>query len=236
MFEVCSVCQNDCEDCSNGGLIANDRKYHMSMHEVREFIRFTKLSNYFIQTLYINGAGEPTLWKHFDEGINLLYTSGIIGRIYITSNGLSLDRISEGTWPSIYSMHVSQYPHSAYETELGRLKSRYGFKIHLTPTNEFRERPTRRYPNTIPCLCGCYGPMVVYGKVFLYCGPPVFDAAKIMNVDIWKRHDLYSDLGHRYLERYDEKKIGNLDLCEYCWANQSIAMSVKPHQAHCLPR
>jgi hypothetical protein len=61
--------------------------------------------------------------------------------------------------------------------------------------------------------------MLQGSKVFLYCGPPVFDAAKLMGVDIWEMQELYVDLEEGYLDNYKPGKQGNMEICRHCWAN-----------------
>lgn len=96
------------------------------------------------------------------------------------------------------------------------------------PRTRFRTKPKRRYNQAVPGDCFCSGPMFVKDKVFLYCGPPVFGAGKLSNVDVLKSKDLAVNLEINYLNNFDEKNIGNLEFCSYCWANNKIQLQFYP--------
>ncbi|MFC1841326.1 hypothetical protein ACFL1N_17295, partial [Thermodesulfobacteriota bacterium] len=190
---------------------------------LNKFIYYTKKSKYFIEKLEVHGPGEPTLWKNFNEGIKILHKSNVIGKIIVTSNGKSLDRIHNETWNYIDYINVSCYP----DVELNFKK--YKSMINILEQGEFKRIPQRRYENTIPCQCACYGPMFLKDKIFFYCGPPVFDAANLMGVNINKDTDLFVPLELNYLDKFKKENIGNLKYCEYCWANMNIITGLEEH-------
>lgn len=227
-LEVCSGCQYNCELCAHDELRTLYRNFHLSMEELERFIHFTCASNYHIHRLEIHGPGEPLLWKYFNEGLEMLAKSGRISQIVVTSNGLGLDRITKETWKYIYALKISVYPFSDIEESVRAQQSKHRGKIAVNRITEFYGLPEKRCEHTIPCRCACPGPMFLKDKIFLFCGPPVFNAAKLKHVNIFERQDLYVEMGINYLERLNTRRNGNLDLCEYCWANGNIPFRYLP--------
>jgi len=234
MFEVCSPCQNNCKFCTHSGLISNDPDYQLSIEELKKFIYYTHKSGYYIKRLKIHGPGEPTLWKYFNEGIKLLYESNLIKDIIVETNGGFLDRIHNSTWRYISEFFVSIYPES--DCRLLKEKQKiYGDKIILNYKERFWKQPSRKYENTIPARCICPGPMFIKDKIFLYCGPPVFNAANLADTNIFENTELYTSIGLNYMDKFDENKMGNLKFCEYCWANANIEKEYVVHSQKGIP-
>lgn len=229
MVEVCASCQNKCIFCAHNGMISAYGGYQLEIKELEKFIDYTKDSGYFFEIMHVHGIGEPLLWNHFDEGMKLLKKSDIAGKIIVTTNGLLLDKIRDETWQHIDLLSVSVYPDYPKRSLLQEKKDKYKDKIQINLTTLFRAKPIRGYHHKIPCYCICHGPMFVKDKIFLYCGPPVFDAAKLSSMDIFKCRELYVEIKPNYLESFDEEKIGNIKFCNYCCANGNINMPFYPH-------
>jgi hypothetical protein len=77
--------------------------------------------------------GEPLTWKFFNEGIQRLKRSEVIGHIGITTNGILLDRIHAATWEAIDSMIVSVYPGFSKQALLDDMIAAHGDKIRVNP-------------------------------------------------------------------------------------------------------
>lgn len=228
-IEVCGLCQNQCAFCAHSGMLSAYKGYQLTISELKKFIDCTKISGYYFSRIDMHGIGEPLLWDYFDEGVNLLKKSGIGEKIVVTTNGLLLDKIKDQAWEDIDLLEISIYPDYPQRNLLKDKKEKYKDKIKVNLYTEFRAKPVWKYRNKIPCYCTCYGPMFVKDKIFLYCGPPVFDAAKLSNIDIFKCHDLYVEVKPDYLESFDETRIGNIKLCNYCVANDNISLPTHPH-------
>jgi hypothetical protein len=217
-----------------------DPKYQMSLEQVRDFIRCTRASRYFIENLWINGPGEPTLWKHFNEGVRLLHHSGVIGNINITTNGKSLTRIDAETWKFLNRVQVSIYPDSDYSS----FAQNFAQQVHSRSVvierikDSFRIFPERRHEDSLPARCDCPGPMIYGDWVYFHCGPAGFGAAQLKEEPFFENDAYGSKLGLGYLEEAQvEKTYGldqpqrtsRMDLCKYCWANYTISL---PWVAH----
>lgn len=128
-------------------------------------------------------------------------------------------------------LRVSLYPASAHiQARIEEAVGRYGRKLLVTTANTFITAPTPSATAPIPCSCGCTGPMYFDRKVFLFCGPTVFDAAQSKGADLWEYPEMYAEIGLHYLDGGKkveralalvdpEKKVGNHELCRYCFAN-----------------
>jgi hypothetical protein len=228
-MEVTSACQLNCSECSTH--VARNRwhGWHASLDQVEALIRATRDSNYWIKELHINGMGEPTLWQHLNEGIKMLAESKCIGRVSMLTNGRSLSRISEESWKHLYHVPVSEYPEQD-NSLLHELKQQHGSKINILPLSEFWTLPTHRYCGTTPCVCCSPGPMHLDGFIYLNCGPAGFTAAaqaKDCGCGDGSVECVPCEKG--YLETWNPKKAGAMDVCEFCIANCNIPRQKVKH-------
>jgi hypothetical protein len=246
---VCTPCQYDCVSCAHQGMRYQFPNHHLSLGELRAFLATTESSGYFIERLQISGPGEPLLWKHLSEGLELLGRSPAIGFIEVLSNGVGINRLDERAWQNIDLLRVSLYPEAAHiEPLLARAKVRYGeARIIVKGTRSFRAAPAAAAPRAIPCECTCTGPMYFDGRVLLFCGPPVFDAAAAVGRDLFDYPEMFRPLQPDYLSSGAPSrtatwplalapvdsvtKVGNHELCRYCFANSPASRSRHPHSA-----
>ncbi len=240
MLQVCSQCQNRCNYCSQGDLMAANLGYQLSMDELETFIRQTEESKYFIENVLINGPGEPTLWKHFNEGVRRLYKSPAIGNIQLTTNGQSLDRVDNMTWQYFSRVVVSVYPSNKITTfdGLKSMSRRYGFRLMCYNQVTFRVPPKQAYPNSLPAQCNCHGPMVYGNRVYPYCGPTGFGAAVLKGEPFLNSPKHSREMGFDYLAGIDKSVLYHgetlapikMDLCRYCISNENIPYVRVPHE------
>lgn len=240
-LQVCSPCQNDCEHCAHGAMIGVDLGYQLSLHDLRAFIAHTRASRYYVENLWITGPGEPTLWRHFDEGIRLLHDSGVIGRICVTSNGQSLDRVDHGTWRFVSRLAISVYASGEYARQAPHLEAarRAGCEVEERVRDNFRALPTGGAPDALPAVCTCPGPMVYGDRVYYHCGPTGFEAARLKGEPFLDNPRHGRRIGPDYLAGVDTRVLygvdgdtisrATLDLCRYCWANMRIPLPWVPH-------
>jgi radical SAM family protein len=226
-LEVCSICQNNCEFCAHSVLIRRDRKYQLTLDQLEKFLYFTKKSNYYIEQVIMHGPGEPLCWNHFNEGIEMIHESGVIGHVLIATNGKELSVIKERTWGYIDEMMVSVYPNLEKNAAFNDIINKYHNKIRFEDKSTFLDRDeSTKKGILIPCECCCPGPMLYGDSVFLYCGPPLFNAARLKGVDPYDFPALFSVVELNYLEGLQEGKCGNLAFCKNCFANEN-ALSIR---------
>ena len=219
MLEVATACHFDCAECAHGELRKTTKKYQLSVNQVIQFLQCSKSSNYHIDRLIIHGPGEPFLWKHFDESMALIHKSKVINHIKIVTNGKGMDRIADVTWNYMDAVELSLYdPEQTVELKSSLSNHKKKIDVKLKTAFWSRAKP-EDVPIEIPCQCLCDGPMLLGDVVFLYCGPPVFDAAKLLGINIWDRKELYVKVGNHYLASMNDSMKGNMDICRYCWGN-----------------
>lgn len=229
-LEVRSMCQYDCEMCAHGEQRKLLKKYELSLEDLQRFLDATRDSGYFVDNIRIHGPGEPLLWHHFNEGVQMLKASGVVGTVFVATNGLLLHKISEEAWACIDEMRVSVYgPFDRFDI-LDEAKARYPDKVHVNKAEEFRILPPPGAEAPIPCACWCDGPMLLGDRLFLYCGPPVFAAAKDMGRDAMEDPELSVTVGPNYLDAVDPTKFGNLEYCKRCWANGNFQLETAPQK------
>jgi len=210
-------------------MISAFKGYQLTIEELQKFIDCTKESGYFFKIMHVHGVGEPLVWKHFDKGIKLLKESGIAEKIIVTTNGLLLNKVKEATWEYVDEVHVSVYkdkPNPGIETVF---KNKFPNKFIFGSIDEFRAMPQKEYRNKIPGICVCPGPMFVKDTIFLYCGPPLFDAIKVMGMEIFNCRDLYVPVQLNYMATFQTRKLGAMNYCASCFGNQRISMPLYHH-------
>jgi len=222
---VCSVCQNHCEACAQMELRKLDFSYQLSMENLLKFLECTKRSNYYIGDLNISGSGEPLLWKNFNEGIIAIKKSQCVSKITITSNGESLDKVTDEAWECIDTMQISVYPFFKNEETLDKLRLRYPLKFDKMIYTYFNNFDVPQESATIPCDCICPGPILYNDKIFPYCSTEVFGVAERTGLSL---EGLYVPIEDNYFKDYDSSIIGNLEHCRFCTGNNNwLCNSVK---------
>ena len=240
LFHVAAQCQNRCRNCAHTGLIVHDPSYQMSLESLERFLFVTAQSNYFVENLWLDGPGEPTLWRHFNEGIDALYRSPEIGGINISTNGQSLGAVADATWPKIDRIILSVYPsHAADGVDAVRqMCRRHRVVLEVRDMTLFRVRPSARHPGTLPAYCVCAGPMVYDDRVFYNCGPNGVDAALLKGENLFDDPEQCGPLKKNYLAGVPTSRLHGpypyrksaYAICEYCWANWNINLENVPHE------
>ncbi|HVU24534.1 MAG TPA: radical SAM protein [Opitutus sp.] len=222
-LEVCSPCQNDCELCAHADLMRHIKGYQLSMEKLDRFLFYTERSNYFIRSLSIHGPGEPFLWRDLNAGLKRLKQSRAIGWVSMVTNGLLLDRITEDAMACLDRLFISVYSNYNRHELIKGFIAKHHEKVRLWDGTNFWEH-TADPAQTVPATggCNCSGPMLYDDKVFLYCGPPVFGAARAKGVDPLSLPKTWTPVGPNYLAGYNEKLVGRMDICRYCWANPNF--------------
>lgn len=223
-LEVCSPCQNDCELCAHADLMRHIKGYQLSLEKLDRFLFYTERSNYFLRSVSIHGPGEPFLWKELNAGLRRLKRSRSVGWISMVTNGLLLDRIADDAMACVDRLFISVYANYNRHDVLQAFLARHGPKVRLWDGTNFWEHaadPAQTAPATGGCTCA--GPMLYDDKVFLYCGPPVFGAAKAKGADVMSLPNMWVPLGPNYLAGFKPALVGRMDICRTCWANPNFA-------------
>jgi molybdenum cofactor biosynthesis enzyme MoaA len=143
-LEVSSLCNNHCELCAHHGLISYAPNYQLQLNDLKYFLKVTEESNYFIENIRIHGPGEPTLWKYFNEGIELLSKSKAIGSIFVATNGFLLKNIADTSFRKISEMRVSIYENFDKHTLLRFSDRKIWAQDKKQNMNDFSQGATRK--------------------------------------------------------------------------------------------
>ncbi|MEI7608830.1 MAG: radical SAM protein [Rhodospirillaceae bacterium] len=217
--EVVADCQFDCTLCAHGDLRQRDIAYHLTLEQLRAFLAATLESGYLIGQIAIHGSGEPLLWKHLTAGLEEIKRSGAICWTWITSNGLLLHRLGADDLARIDCMDISLYQDNKKADIIGDIVAAHRQKLFIVAMDDFVDVPRKaggKLP--VPCACTCDGPMLVGDKLYLYCGPPVFGAGKLLGRNPDTDLSLWTKVAPNYLDR-SRNLTGRLDYCAWCWAN-----------------
>ncbi|HVS51467.1 MAG TPA: radical SAM protein [Opitutaceae bacterium] len=222
-LEVSSPCQNDCELCAHADLMRHIKGYQLSLEKLERFLYYTERSNYFIRSLSIHGPGEPFLWRDLNEGLLMLKRSKAIGWVTMVTNGLLLDRITDEAMACLDRLFISVYANYNRHDVLNAFLAKHGQRVSLWDGTYFWEH-TGDPKKTAPATggCSCVGPMLYDDRIYPYCGPPVFGAAKAKGVDIASVPHLSVPLGPDYMASFNAKLVGRMDICRYCWSNPNF--------------
>jgi hypothetical protein len=228
-FEVCGDCQNNCDQCQHSAMRAMYAGYQLPLVDVQAFIDATRRSRYYIYHVCINGPGEPLLWTHVNEGVQMLAASGVVSNVSIYTNGQALDRLTHATWQALAGVHVNVYPGRGADGLVMQAVERYADKIKAVAVGGFRQSLTARVVGSSPCVCESSGPMYLDGRVWPYCGPIMFDACRLVGANPF----MFStpvDVG--YMDCWQpDKRIGRMVICEACNANGTL-LAAAPCATH----
>ena len=120
-------------------------------------------------------------------------------------------------------LFISVYANYNRHELLERFRAKHGERVKFWDGTYFWEHadnPGKTAPATGGCKC--VGPMLYDDKIFPYCGPPVFGAAKAKGVAVLSEPKLWVQLGLNYMASYNAKLVGRMDICRYCWANPNF--------------
>jgi hypothetical protein len=228
-------------DCAHGEMRRRFPKYQLTLEQLRYFLDVTEESGYFIEDFLVHGAGEPLLWRHFEEGFKMLNNSPSIGGIHLTTNGIKLNRLNEECVNYCTSIFISDYG-GKNSCKIADFAQKYPAKVYIYKPEIFRRLPKEGETAQIPCRCLCHGPMLFGDKIFLFCGPPVFGVAALANKDIFEAVALYTDICINWFDKYLERGIHHWDknklpqvaigLCKYCWSNANFNLESYTHCAN----
>lgn len=162
---VTSKCNLSCEECVMGKFMRENRQYEMQLSELDTFLSVTKASNYVFDMIIC--GGEPLLWKHLAEGVEMVYQSGTANKILIFSNAINIKNITDRVMEQITQLRISKYDCNQVNTD--ELLRRYPEKIRVVERREFVKLPREPMAGTIPELpADCLTPehLFMKGKIF----------------------------------------------------------------------
>jgi len=156
MLMVTSRCQLECESCVTQSVRKRFPDYDLSIQQLRNFVRATSGSKYHYQKIWLNGFGDPSLWRNLLPGLKMLHRSGITDEVCLASNMLAAKRLTG---------EVNQY----CTIVPGGIDNK---RFMLMPDGA---------SGGVPCKCRCSGPTLIGNYILPYCGPVAYDNGVPLN-------------------------------------------------------
>ena len=140
---VTDHCNLTCRDCNHSSpamapWFANPDQVHQDLSLLARFYRPRRLKVL---------GGEPLLHKHLGPVLSAARASGICDSIYLTTNGMLLERASAEVWSCLDEVEVSAYPGCLNASWLERataLAEEHGVRLTYNEYSTFRSTLSAR--------------------------------------------------------------------------------------------
>ena len=216
---VCLACQRKCPQCSQKGLMKWKPKYQMSLDEIKLFVDYTKQSNCDQFKSIIVSGGEPLLWRHLEEGVQIIQKSCLARDVNIFSNGMNVRVITQRLINNINVLRVSRYSDNKFV--LFDLMVRFGPKKIVIVDREIHcPIPKTLFDNVLPAQCGCEGYALCDN--IMYACPMVPTISQEMGFSLQDFPETYCALQPHWVEILDKFKRANHLFCRACIGNWKI--------------
>ena len=237
MMQTNTQCQNDCPGCCNTYLRHQQSHYRLSLSSLKNFLSCCVTSGYTIQTLWLNGPGEPLIWKDLQDALRIIRESKVAEKVFIASNGIAVKAVEGLNWDDLDKLRITCYPNQTPQNReaLQEIQKTHP-KLVFHPVREFSIREDYGNNAYLPCECVCEGPTLLNDRIYYYCGPMVIEAierAKEAGVEDSRILDV--PVEPEFMRDYNPKLRMKLSYCLYCWANKSIPKKVIPHTTRPTP-
>lgn len=210
-----SVCNLTCGECIMQFQMDADKKYHMPLDELSDFLKFSLISGYRFQVLL--SGGEPLLWKNLEDGLRLLRNSSVIEKITMFSNGMYPDRVTQEIAENIDVIRVSYYQYN--EKHMVILKNKWPSKVEIVDKQEFWKNPTSAVPKEIALPVECLNaPFHLYNRNVYACSH-----CNTLSLHSGSKVKLSNALGVNFLNGIMDLKEGLAeDVCTWCISNKKV--------------
>jgi hypothetical protein len=145
-----------------GHFMRENRDYEMSLAELATFIRVTQESRYRLDLIIC--GGEPLLWNHLREGLQMIRHAQISRRILLFTNAVNIARVDDAVMSCLSELRVSGYACNAANTTI--LQQRYPAKTKAVDRRVFYRQPAQALDGTRPCVCTNRECLYMNGKVY----------------------------------------------------------------------
>lgn len=217
---VVSACNLSCQECIMQFMMASDRHYHMSLDEIQKLIVAATASGYHLD-LTLTG-GEPLLWKHLEDGLEMLRKSCIVRSILMYTNGMFPKKITKKVAESLDVIRISRYPYN--EEHIRELKKEFPDKVSIMEKMEFWVNPETPVDESISLPCACLNPAVLYYK------GEIFACAHSLSIASHNgsRVRLSTPIAPHFLKGIDEIRKGHeREICTMCISNDRVRKHVE---------
>lgn len=225
-------CQLNCNGCTAGKWRAKNRRFHLTLRDLRAFLDACLASNYRMGVLRLTG-GEPLLWRNLDKGLAMIRASGVVKKIKLFTNAVAATSEKKKNLEHVISnvdrLAISDYGVCPENVE--RLKELAKNKTHVSSVDrtyfndptEFHAAPVDdRREEYMPCVCGCRGHTLVGDRVYV-CTDAVWMFGWRDPEPDW----IWTDVKTGFLEGLPLGQHENYDFCSYCTANKTVRQTLR---------
>jgi hypothetical protein len=200
------------------------RDYELGLDELNEFIKSSKDRNLHYFNICLTG-GEVSLWKHLEEGVQLLRESGICDQLMLITNGNNPERIIN------ISQMLDYWIVSSNLATDEQVRKYLPFSAQIQWNNTKHQKfPEKPLPWLLPAVCCCtqdllpsgflgleYNGLLYFNKNVYYC-----DLAYALKKYAGSEYDdLVCSFADDFISKFKDKQYDKA-ICSYCLCNRKI--------------
>lgn len=211
---VTGACNLSCPHCSQGAW----REYYFDYQMTPDEILAVSLAGHRFNVVHIAG-GEPTMWRHFEDGCVAVKDSGLSDRIEVSSNCYDYPRLiaalDGGIIDKVYCQISNASP--AGVKQLMRTHPKRILIGRHRPVH--KPLPTKPMKGVLPAECGCDRPAVFDGRVYQCAGVYPHSVRMGYNLHIPKA---FADITEDWLPAIKAMDRKRHPACRVCLANRKV--------------
>lgn len=190
-------CKLHCRDCPVVPWMKSDPEYQLELGTLRQFLKICRECGYVFGRILL-GGGEPLLWDHLEEGLDLLIASKVARKLEVLTSGAEVHRRA-------------------------RLGLKYGRHVRWSinpPLVNHWQLPSKSVRDSLPAHCGCTHYSLIYDRVEI-CGLARFiSVGQGRDFDTWPECSV--PIASGFLEHLESLDRFNRWWCTYCIANRKV--------------
>lgn len=217
-IKLTTKCNANCKECSAMAWMKDMPGYEMRLCEIKEFIKYSKLSGYKWRYAILSG-GDPLLALNLVKITKELRESGIVKYIQIYSNPMAYPEKLADVIDYVNSVRVSDDPRN--ERILADMIKAHGRKIKLGPRRRHTILAYDMVPDSLPADCACRSYALAGTKVYWCSGTLSIGHRMRIPFD-------YVELKENFLDGFQKGKFIR-PICAYCSANKKVR-ALMPHE------
>lgn len=216
---VTSECNLSCPYCNQMPMRSLLAGYEMTMQELTKMVHSSLDRGIHYKTIELTG-GEPTLWKHFQEGTSVLLQSRVTDEVIFITNGRDASNVSNAAKNLGMGYVVSQ---SQATPEELNIHVNSGNKVLINP---LKHKIVPRIPilDSTPAMCSMqknpWGESVNYlgyaAEMVYYCGCACSNM-QVLGFDSSVCCPFECD----FITKFSDKKFDK-DICSICLCNNLV--------------
>lgn len=213
------ACNLDCPHCSQGAWRKDYVAYHMTPREIGELsARAHALHLAPFKAIHVAG-GEPTRWRHFEDGLAEARRTRLGKTIVVSSNCIEYGLLASALRRRLIDRVYCQASNASAEG-VRRLMAEFGERRVAVGRREVHKPlPARLLHGVLPAKCGCLRMAYFAGRVFQCAGAYPHLTRLGLSIDeprVWCRLD------EDWAGFFRSSDPTRSDACRACLANRRV--------------